>query len=57
MYDIGFTPMSKIFAGSLQNNNKNYPTLNHFFGFCKPYYALLFNRNIQFNNPTSIPWS
>ena len=30
------TPMCKIFATSLQNNNKNYSTLNHYFGKSKP---------------------
>ena len=44
-------------ALSLQKQYINLPTLTYYFGKIKPYYVLLFSRNIQFNNPTSIPWT
>ena len=31
-----YTPMIIILTASFQNNNKNYPTLNHYFGISKP---------------------
>ena len=40
-----------------KSNNKNHPTLAHFFATTKCSLVLLFIRNILFNNPTSIPWT